>query len=983
MSRFILSVFSLLICAYALGVAWADDAAQFKAHVEPILVGKCITCHGADAKGGLDLRSKDTFEKGGENGAIFVAGDSANSLIVQYVREGKMPPKAPLNAGEIAAIEGWIASGAYFPESPLDPFAATTTKRAGYDWWSLQPLRPVEPPDVSTLAPGSPFAATWNAHPIDQFVFAKLRDAGLEPSGPASPRTLIRRATFDLIGLPPTPEEVSAFLSACEQETGKPGVVGDVAYAELLDRLLASPRYGEHWGRHWLDVVRFGESNGYEVNYIIENVWPYRDYVIQSFNEDKPYDRFVTEQLAGDALEPGNPEIEIATAFLVCGPYDNVGNQDAVQAAQIRANSIDDMIRATSESFLGLTVGCARCHDHKFDPISQTDYYGLYASFAGVWHGERTVATEAQLASRQSVVQPLEAKRDAIAAEQAQLVESVLARAESKAAEYEARWTREKVLRSGTEETFAPVEARYVRMTSEGRDADPNAPWPFKMDEFDVYTAGPNSRNVALAAHGGKVTGVSRKADDFGEAYLVDVVIDGSFGVSWIAQGPELTVELAKPELIDRVLFSSDRPNALGDNPEAVFVCEYRIDVSMDGQTWTEVAHSHDRKPVHDAHRRTRLFRLEATDEEKARVGELGLQLNAAKDAIAAVPALPRFWIGELKQPVEPFYVFAGGDPQRKGERVLASSMKSLSAGEIGFALDEAAPERDRRLALASWIVAKQNPITPRVIVNRLWHYHFGTGIVSTPSDFGFMGSSPTHPELLDWLANELVDPGYGPLTGKEAWRLKRLHRIIMRSQTYRQGSQYREDASRIDGDSRFLWRFPPRRLSSDSIRDSILSIAGKLDTEAMGGPGFRLYAYWRDNVSTYVPLDKHGPETYRRAVYHQHARAERIDLLTDFDSPDCAMPAPARASTTSPLQALTLMNHSFTLDMASYLQERLERESGMSNRVAQVQRAFQLAFARPPSELELTASIVTIEAHGMQAFCRALLNANELMFVD
>lgn len=970
-------VFMAAVSLAAASTAAGDEAAFFKDRIEPILVGKCLGCHGADTKGGLDMRALTGLLKGGESGAAIVAGDADASLLLRRAVQGEMPPKTPLSDGEVAAIRHWIADGAFFPETPLDPFAATTETRAGYDWWAFQPVAAAEPPPVDLDR------ADWSVRAIDRFVWATLNENGLEPNSEADPVALIRRATYDLTGLPPTPDEIAAFVEACRAERGGGDGVSNAAYLALIDRLLASPAYGEHWGRHWLDVIRYGESTGYEVNAIIDNVWPFRDYVIRSFNDDKPFDRFIQEHLAGDALAPGDPAVEVGLTFLVAGPHDIVGNQDAVQAAQIRADTVDEMIRASTEAFLGLTVGCARCHDHKFDPISQADYYRFYATFAGVHHGARPIVTEKERAEREAALTPLVAKRDEANAAYAALEDTVLARAEERADVYEATWPRPPIARSLTEERFEPVEARYIRLVAEGRDSDVYARAGHRIDEFEVWRAA-DSVNVALAANGGKAEGRSRRAEDFAGAYQADAVNDGKYGETWLAEGPELTIAFPQPETIDRVTFSSDRPNALGASGEAVFLSEYRIEISMDGETWREIANSYDRKPVNDAHRRRRLLEGEMTEAEGTRLTMLNDERRAAQQAVDAVPRFTDYFIGNYRQPEGPTPIFLGGDPQRPAEEVAPASMTAASKSGAAYALAAGAPERERRLALANWITDPRNPLTARVLVNRVWHYHFGTGLVATPSDFGFMGAPPSHPELLDWLAREFVAPTWNPDfddEGDPAWRLKRLHRLIMMSMTYRQSSAYREDAARIDADSRLLWRYPPRRLAGEAIRDTMLAVAGELDLTA-GGPGFRLYRYLRDNVATYVPLDEHGPDTYRRAVYHQWVRAARIDLVTDFDSPDCALPAPRRDSTTSPLQALTLMNHDFTMVMSAALADRLRAEAG-DEPAAQTARAFHLAFGRAPSAEETGAAAALIEAHGLRAFCRAILNANELIYLN
>ena len=702
-----------LVLSLTIPAAAPAAVPDFAKEVAPILERHCIRCHQpGNAKGDLSLASFAGLKESGQ----VVPGKPDESPLLKLVSpraatgRAKMPKEGkPLTLGEIAILRDWIAAGAIWPETVVLKEKA----RADASWWSLQPLAKSEPPAVVD-AP-----AEWAQHPIDRFVFAQMHEKGLRPRPPADRRTLIRRLTYDLTGLPPTPAEIEAFCQDAAPD----------AYEKVVERLLASPHHGEHWGRHWLDVVRFGESNGYERNVLINNVWPFRDYVIRSFNEDKPFSQLALEHLAGDVVGKDDPQREIGTAFLVCGPYDNVGNNDAAQAALIRANHIDEIIRTTAEGFLGLTFGCTRCHDHKFDPITQRDYYGLYATFAGVRHGER---------------------------------------------------------------------------------------------------------------------------------------------------------------------------------------------------------------------------------------------------ASVAVPGLPRLWLGTFDAAAgkRAYPIFLGGDPMKPGKAVTPASPGVLGSLPSRYDLPATAPESERRLALARWIIAADNPLTPRVLANRLWHYHFGVGIVDSPSDFGWIGSRPTHPALLDWLARQVH---------AHDWKLKPLHRLIVTSQTYRQASTWDEAAGKIDADGRLLWRFPPRRLTGEEVRDSMLAVAGKLDVR-MGGPGFRLYKYVEDNVATYHPLDQCGPETYRRAVYHQNARAARVDVLSDFDCPDPASAAPRRASTTTPLQALALLNHRFTHDMAQFAGARVEKEAAAV--AEQVQRAFVLAYGRPADAAELARCSAVVEQHGLRALWLALLNSNEFVYV-
>lgn len=924
------------------GDSRAEATVDFQRDVAPILERHCLHCHSDNiSKGDLSLSTINGLM---ENGYLEAGRPDASHLVDLISGDQPEMPKEgeSLSEEQVDVVRRWIAEGAPWPDS----VTLHEKSKADSSWWSLQPLAAFD------------FDAS-----IDRFITAKLADHDLSMNPPADRVTLIRRATYDLTGLPPTPEEIEAFLRDS----------GPDAYERLIDRLLSSPRYGERWGRHWLDVVRFGESNGFERNILIDNLWPFRDYVIRSLNDDKPFDQMIREHLAGDVIAPGDPEVEIGSAFLVAGPYDNVGNQDAAQKAQIRANTIDEMIRATGEAFLGLTVGCARCHDHKFDAILQSDYYQLYASFAGVRHGSRVVATPQEKEARKAKVQPLEGKKTERTKQRDELTAAISERTKQKAEEYEQAWTREPVDRTGTEDRFEPLEARYVRLISEGTDTNPKNARGFRIDEFEIWSSDAEPRNVALASAGAKASGPSRLIEDFPGAYGPQLAIDGKVGARFISTDVRLEIELAQPTSIDRIVFSSARDELKPDQPKFVFVSDYRIETSLDGENWSEVANGRDRKSVNDAHRNYRLHELEITADERKDLARLNREINELTQQINAVPALRSVWVGDRvdADAKGPFHVFVGGSPQRKGIEVTAASMSAFSGASLAYKLEHESAESDRRAALADWIVHSDNPLTPRVLANRLWHYHFGTGIVSTPSDFGYMGGRPSHPRLLDWLAAKLVDGG---------WRLKPMHKTIMMSQAYRQSSQFLEEAAGIDADDRLLWRFPPRRLSAEEIRDTMLAVSGSLDVR-MGGPGFRLYRYLQDNVATYVPLDEHGPDTYRRAVYHQNARASRIDLMTDFDQPDCAFSTARRAETTTPLQALTALNHAFTLDMARAMNQRLERAAG-DDRAAQIRHAYTLCFGREPKDDEASECMDLIKAHGLAAFCRVLLNTSELIYV-
>jgi len=978
-SRTELRMLKLIGFLTALAAASAG-AVDFSSEVRPVLARSCVNCHGPEKqKGGLRLDRRDDALKGGEHGALWVARHAGDSLLIQVV-EGRhadverMPKKKePLHTNEIEMLRRWIDEGAAWPDGVNIAEAA----RADTNWWSLQPLRDVAPP-----APVNP-PAGWDG-PIDRFILAALADKGLQPSPPADRRTLIRRVTYDVTGLPPTPGEVEAFVM--DESAG--------AYTNLVERLLASTRYGERWGRFWLDVARFGESNGYERNVLYPNAWPYRDYVIRSLNEDKPFDRFILEQLAGDALAPGQPDVEVATGFLVCGPYDDVGNQDAAAAAQIRANHLDDMVRVTSEAFLGMTVGCARCHHHKFDPIPTEDYYRMQSAFAGVWHGNRTLATAAEQEARDAAIKPLREERERLVKERSAFEELILKRASNSTTS--TNFALPKPEPYLTEDRFAAAEARAVRLVILANDRDPKG-GGVRLDEFEVWTDEAAPRDVALASSGAKASGdTGRVAEDFAGAYSVDLVNDGYFGAKWMsASKATLTITLPRPERISRVTFSADRQRGLPrENGENVFVGEYRLEISPDGTNWTTVADSTNRAPVNEAFARERVLRRETTDADRSQLAELDRQLSAVNAKIDGVPGLRQAWAGEFRAPATNTYVMVAGDPQRHGAELAPASLEFLRVAG-SFQLATNAPEAERRLALARWLVTPENPLTPRVLANRAWQSHFGVGLVETPNDLGWLGGRPSHPELLDWLARRLIGNG---------WRLKPLHRKILLSAAYRQGSGIYDlgfmnddlkkrpeiinhkssiinEAQRIDSNNRLLWRFPSRRLSAEEIRDSMLFVAGKLDPRP-GGPGFRLYRYLEDNVATYVPLDAPGPDTHRRSVYHQSPRSVRVDLLGDFDCPDNATSAPSRTLTTSPLQALTLLNHRFTLDMADALAARVQSESG-GNEMAAVRRLFALTFGRAPTEIETAAALKLAHDHGWAALCRAQFNANEFLYVD
>ncbi|QDT75915.1 DUF1553 domain-containing protein [Lacipirellula limnantheis] len=833
----------------------------------PILARACFDCHGPDAQeSDLRLDVRQVAFAGGELfGPAIVPGNAAGSPLVQFISGAgvlEMPPSgAQLTPDEVAVISRWIDAGADWP-GPADQPAAAPLRS---DHWSLQPLASIEPPPSKSL---------WIANGVDAFILAKLHDAGLTPSPPADRRTLIRRLYFDLLGLPPTPEETAAFVA-----DNRPH-----AYSELVERVLASPRYGERWAQHWLDVARFAETNGFEMNQPRPNAWPYRDYVIAALNDDKPYDQFIVEQLAGDALGE-----TVATGFLVAGPWDQVKSPDVGLTLMQRQDELADMTNTTATAMLGLTVGCARCHNHKFDPILQKDFYALEAVFAGVNHGETPWIKPARGAAddgRRPAVSPLQ-----------------------------------------NEDRFAPVAARAVRFTV----AATNSGSEPCLDELEVWSAASDvadAINVALAERGGRPSSSGNYPDQ--SKHRLANLNDGKYGNdwSWIAEthgAGWAQVDFAEAQVIDRVVWGRDRLGGFTDR----LPVDYAIEVLDSDNHWHVVATSAARRRYNDS----------------------GAMVYA----------------GTFAQPAEPTRRLHRGDPLSPKEAVAPDALSVL--GTLELPLD--APEQQRRLALARWIASGENPLTARVMVNRVWQHHFGVGLVDTPSDFGANGTPPTHPELLDWLARQFIDHG---------WSLKELHRLIASSSAYRQANAPRDECLAVDAASRLLWRYPPRRLESEAIHDAVLQIAGTLDL-TMGGPGWSPFEPNDNYVRVYEPKTEFGPAEWRRMIYMNRVRMRPDAIFGAFDAPDGGQVCPKRGASITAIQALNLFNSRFMIDQAAHFAARLRQEAG-DERLAQVDRAFQLAFNRAPDATELVAAQQLIATHGLPAFCRSVLNANELMFV-
>ncbi len=909
----------------------ADWPERFATEIAPLLATRCAACHGpAGAESGFRIDIRDRAVAGGDSGAVAIVPGHATrgellARVVATDAEQRMPADGPpLTAGEVALLRDWIAAGAVWPDAlatlPASLLPAGAAPLRGSDHWAFRPV-------VRSAVPDS-----GAANPIDAFVGAALSAAGLTFSSEAEPRVLLRRTWFDLVGLPPGPDDLAAFERACRTA----GITA--AHAAEVDRLLASPRYGERQARHWLDVVRFAESDGFEMNNARQNAWRYRDWVIDAFNADMPFDRFIRCQLAGDALDA-----DAATGFLVGGPMDKVKSPDPILSATQRADELHDMVSTVGSAFLGITIGCARCHDHKFDPVSQVDYTRVTATLAGVRHGER----------------PLPLPEDTDAAATRREVEGELAALGIGP-------LRPAVTRSRTVDRFAPQAARFVRFTVLATNGGEPC-----IDELEVRTA--DGRNVALRA-------LVRSSGDFaGNAFhRLAHVNDGVRGNerSWISNTPGagwVEYDLGRPEVIETVVWSRDGSNAPKFSDRVA--TRYRIDVSPDGVEWNCVATDLDRLAFGDivesgAGPALVPADLVHTGPERGIGPQLAWaeRVDPLRKALVAAHAPELAYAGVFEQPATVHRLFRG-DPTQPREPVPPGSPTGFGAP---LELADDAPERERRLALAEWIVSPANPLTARVIVNRLWHHAFGTGIVDTPSDFGVNGGRPTHPQLLDWLAAELVDSG---------WRLKGVQRLIVTSRTYRQSSAPRVEALAIDAGSRLLWRHPPRRLEAEAIRDTILSVTGSL-VERGGGPGFDLFEPSTSYVKVYTPKQAFTEGEFRRMIYQAKPRSELDDFCGVFDCPDAGQVQPRRTVSTTPLQALAMLNGPFLLDQAQRFAARVEREAGPEPE-RQVERAFLLAFGRVPSPTEAAAARDLLAAHGLALLCRGILNTGELVAVE
>ena len=821
------------------GTAWAVDppvSAEpapealdfFEKEVRPLLASRCYECHGPGdkIKGGLRLTSRAAILAGGETGPAAEPGKPAASLLIEAVKyQGlEMPPKAKLPAEDINRLARWVELGLPWPagdtaDAPVRSADIDfTISDAQRNHWSFQSLRQVPPPAVQNAA--------WPAGNIDRFILAGLESRGLAPNGPASKPALLRRASFDLIGLPPTPAETEAFLADQSPQ----------AFEKVIDRLLTSPHYGERWGRHWLDVVRYADTAGETADYPVPQGYKYRNYVIDSFNRDKPYDEFVREQIAGDLLAAEGPAEKYAERVTATG-FVAISRRFGFDPENYQHLTIADTIDTVGRSVLGLSIGCARCHDHKYDPLSMRDYYALYGIFASTRYA--FPGSEEKKTPRDFVplLPPAQAKPLADA-QQAEL---------------------------------ARLDAEMKRLDEEQKTI--------------------NARVTELAA-------------------------------------------ASKP--------------AEGATAEPV--------------------------PAE------RQAQLDAAKAQLAQCQQAQAAQKAARDALAA------------RGPYEIAYAVVEGTPanariQKRGEPTRLGDEAPRRFLEIlgGDALPAENSGSGRR-QLADWLTAPGNPLTPRVIANRLWHYHFGQGLVATTSDFGLRGRRPTHPELLDYLAGRLM---------AEGWSLKSLHKEIMLSRAYQMSSAPSDRGSEIDPGNESIWRFDSGRLDAESIRDAILAISGGLDTTVGGPHPFPPANTW--GFTQHAPF-KAVYDSRQRSVYLMTQRIQRHPFLALFDGADPNVSTSERSSTTTPTQALFMMNDPFVHEQSMLIAKRLLGERG--DDAGRLQLLYELAYARAPREPESQAGVEFLAryASGLQtagvpgdqqtalawaALARVIVTSNEFLYLD
>lgn len=866
-------------------------APDFKKEVLPLLTVNCGQCHSGDAKtSGFSVATMESVIAGGKkHGKAVVGGHPEESPLFQMIN-GAMAPQMPMGKSlekkDVAVIEAWIKG------LPAEALSAKQQWR----WPFEKPVKP-EVPAVKNAA--------WVKNPIDAFIEKRLEDKKLTPAPEATKRVLARRIYFDLVGVPPTAEDLEAF----EKDTSPD------AYEKLVDRLLADPRYGERWARHWLDLVRYGETSGLEGDGAIGNAWRYRDWVIDAFNADMPYDRFVLLQLAGadehsktrNNYQP-DAQGHIPLGYLRVAPWD----RSNLVAAEVRANYLAEVTATTGSAFLGLSVGCARCHDHKYDPIPQKDYYRFQSFFNAIQVDNVEVPYKD---------------------------EEFAAKAKRKIEEYETR------LKSGPEhqqlEAFEkenlPKFIAGKKKAAEGKElAVADLRLELRRTDHRIFAVAETRHHADLLEDANRTLDPEERAAL--DAYEKELL-------------PKLKEAYAKPG----------------------FDAAARFDVLGREEMNKEFANS-----------KSKIF----TAEEKEKHRELAETLQVFRNRLGRWKPVALTVTNVAGPPagpdIAPIHVLSRGDYRLPGEAVQPGFLSALTGGKKDDAVIEQDryrqfPTRGYRITLAKWIASPDNPLTARVMVNRIWQHHFGRGIVGTPSDFGVNGERPTHPELVDWLAHKFIE---------EKWSIKSMHRLLLTSAAYRQSAENPAiKEATADPENKLLWKFPRRRLEAEEIRDSVLYLSGRLNPER-GGPSIfpplpedlqKFARYGSEGGLMWEPNEKEE-DGRRRSVYAFQRRSMPLPMMASFDSPVFSESCERRSTTTTPLQALSMMNGNLLQEESVFLAKRLEKEAGKDRR-KEIARAFEVILNRDakPEELKRFAAF----NGGLDALCRVLINSNEFLYVE
>ncbi|MFN0017453.1 MAG: PSD1 and planctomycete cytochrome C domain-containing protein [Pirellulaceae bacterium] len=965
-------------------------AADFDRDIQPLLTAKCLQCHGqSEPEAGLRLTSREGAVAGLESGKkAIVPGKSAESELIRRVSSSdaaeRMPPKGePLNPKQIADLKAWIDAGAAWPEH-----------------WAYRPL-------VFLPFPLGEGRGEGLATPIDSFILAEIKSRGLIPAAAADKRTLLRRVTFDLTGLPPSPQELAAFQADAFPD----------AYERIVDRLLASPRHGERWARHWMDMVHYAETHGHDQDRPRENSWPYRDFLIRSFNSDLPYATFIQQQIAGDVLWPEDPQAIAATGLLATGPWDESSLQsireDSIDRQIARYIDRDDIVTTVASTFLSSTVHCARCHDHKFDPISQKDYYNLQAVFAAIEKADRVFDPDPKMSARRKELLQLKGSLPGL---REKLDPSLLAaELHSEIANWEDSVTAARSVwqvaeatevksDSGTTLTKQPDGSYMASGATPEKDTYaftiPFDGKPLTGLKLEVLTdpslpkQGPGRQpsngnlhlsEVAVSAaprsDPSKKTqvGLQNPKADFDQAgWTIAMAIDGNPDTAWGIDPQEskphqAIVEFKEPLKTEGgVLLTIElkqlhgRQHTIGRPRLSLTTSPLPLPLDVAALP-AAVAAAIAVPPA------------ERTNIHKADLAVFYLTQKCDRD-LAALPPQQMIYAGTspLKPGDKPriIHVLKRGDINQPLEEARPAALGFLQDNPAQLSMEDANQEGQRRAALARWTSDNRNSLAWRSIANRVWHYHFGRGLVDTPGDFGKMGSPPTHPQLLDWLALELQTSGGS---------LKTLHRRIVTSSTYRQSTAHNPHNAEIDADNKYLWRMHRSRLEAEQVHDALVQIAGAADL-AMGGKSVRQFIqtpgiHVTPNVD-YQNFNPDDPANYRRSVYRFVFRTLPDPFMESLDCADASQLTPARTVSVTALQALTMLNDKFVIRQSERLADRIRSEAG-DNPDAQITRLYELTLLRPPRPAEAGPLRAYLDKHGLANTCRLLLNSNEFMFVN